>query len=555
MRYQDRTYVCRDCHNEFPFSAKLQEEFEELNLPFPNQCPKCHELQITKRPNKRTGAVEIFKAPCSKCGKEARLRTRPRGNTPILCADCFKNQLSPDRTPVVKYVKTPKMEVKPITVTEPKEGIQFSSMALDAQLLQGIQDAGYDTPTPVQAATIPIALAGHDLIGTAQTGTGKTAAFVIPIIQHLLANPVSRHGTRAIILTPTRELAEQINGIVKQLSRHTKLRSATVYGGVGMRPQILALRGGTEIIIACPGRLMDHMERRNTNFAQVDMVVLDEADRMLDMGFLPGIKQILASMPEQRQGMLFSATFAPELTKLANSTLKEPKRVDISLQAPPKTISHALYPCPQHLKTSMLLRMLKETDTNSVLIFTRTRHRASKLAAQIRNAGYGTAELHSDRSQIQRQHALDDFKQGRCSILVATDIAARGLDVATISHVMNFDIPDTADAYIHRVGRTGRMEREGDAITLVTPADNAMVATIERALGTRLKRQKLEGFDYDSPSAYKEDYTPSPASQYKATPDRVQSKGYARSGVTTKSARASSGFGGQRSSAKRSSSY
>lgn len=538
--------MCHDCKNEFPFSAKLQEEFSELNLPYPNQCPKCHELQITKRPNKRTGAVEIFKAPCSQCGKDARLRSRPKTNAPVLCADCFKKQLAPGHTPSVRNTKPAKDEVKPIVLAEPTVGLQFADMNLDETLQQGIKDAGYDTPTPVQAATIPIALAGRDLIGTAQTGTGKTAAFVVPIIQHLLANPVSRRSTRAIILTPTRELAEQINDIVMQLAKHTRLRSATVYGGVGMRQQILALRGGTDIIIACPGRLMDHMDRRNTNFTQVSMVVLDEADRMLDMGFLPGIKRILADLPEQRHSMLFSATFAPELTKLAMTTLKDPKRIDISLCTPPKTISHALYPCPQHLKTSMLLRMLDQTDTNSVLIFTRTKHRAGRLAEQIRKAGYATAELHSDRSQIQRQHALEDFKQGRCPIMVATDIAARGLDVASISHVMNFDIPDTADAYIHRVGRTGRMEREGDAITLVTPADNGMIATIERALGTRLKREKLAGFNYDSPAILKEDYSVKAQTQYQAEPAKSASKGFARSGSTTKSARATNAYDSQK---------
>ncbi len=390
----------------------------------------------------------------------------------------------------------------------------FADFNLDQLLVKAIKDAGYQAPTPVQAATIPIALARRDMIGTAQTGTGKTAAFVLPILHHLLTNPVKKPCTRVIVLTPTRELAEQVADCFRQLGRFTKIKTATVYGGVGMHPQEKALRSGAEVIVACPGRLIDHMERGNTNFAHVEEVVLDEADRMLDMGFLPPIKHILSTLPRDRHTMLFSATFAPELTKLAGNAMNKPERVQVDLCAPAKTVAHALYPCAQHLKSLLLLRLLGETDTNSVLIFTRTKHRADRLARQIENAGYTTTVLHSNKSQNQRQNALDRFKSGKCQILVATDIAARGLDVETITHVVNYDIPDTADAYIHRIGRTGRAEREGDAMTLITGEDAGIVWDIERALGSRIERKQLADFDYKARPAPSE-FKPAPASDQK----------------------------------------
>ena len=376
----------------------------------------------------------------------------------------------------------------------------FADFRLDPLLERAVKSAGYEIPTPVQAATIPIALDGRDLIGTAQTGTGKTAAFVLPILQHLLTNPCRKPCTRVVVVTPTRELAEQISGAFRQLGKYTKIRTATVYGGVSMIPQERALRTGAEIIVACPGRLIDHMDRGNTDLSGVEKLVLDEADRMLDMGFLPSIKRIVEDLPRRRHTMLFSATFAPELMQLAAHAMNKPERVDVDICAPPQTIAHALYPCPQHLKTQLVLRLLGETDTKSVLIFTRTKHRANRVALQIEKAGYGTAALHSNKSQNQRQLALDDFRRGRSQILVATDIAARGLDVETISHVINYDIPDTADTYIHRIGRTGRAEREGDAMTLITREDNGIVWDIEKALGGPIERRKLDGFDYNAPS-------------------------------------------------------
>jgi ATP-dependent RNA helicase RhlE len=378
--------------------------------------------------------------------------------------------------------------------------MQFTDFTLDARLQRAVQAAGYAAPTPIQERTIPLGLSGQDVIGTAQTGTGKTAAFVLPILNHLLNKPAVKPGrARALIVTPTRELAEQINTTIRQLAQFTNLRSATVYGGVGMQPQERALRAGVEIIVACPGRLLDHIDHGAT-LEGIELLVLDEADRMLDMGFLPSVRRILSYVPRQRQTMLFSATFAPELSTLAAQTLRNPTRVDVGVGAPAKTIAHALYPVPQHLKTALVLTLLKQLDTNSVLIFTRTKHRANRVAQQIERSGYAVAALHSNKSQNQRQLALDSFRSGKVRILVATDIAARGLDIASISHVINYDIPDTADTYIHRIGRTGRAERDGDAMTLVTSEDAVTIRDIERTLRTTIERRKVAGFDYDAPA-------------------------------------------------------
>jgi len=374
--------------------------------------------------------------------------------------------------------------------------MQFSGFMLDDRLQRAVEAAGYTETTPVQEAAIPLGLAGHDLIGTAQTGTGKTAAFVLPLLQALLTTPPRRKGIRALIVTPTRELAEQVHAMVGELARFTSLRSATVYGGVGMAPQERALRQGTDIIVACPGRLLDHLSRGNADLRSVEMLVLDEADRMLDMGFLPSVREIVARVPRDRQTMLFSATFASELGRLAAAILRNPQRVEIGVAAPADTVRHAVYPVGQERKTALLLRLLDETDTASVLIFTRTKHRADRVAAQIARSGHRTAVLHSNRSQPQRQEALDGFRSGKFRLLVATDIAARGLDVDRISHVINYDMPDSVDAYIHRIGRTGRAERTGDALTLVTAEDRATVRDVERVLGEPIPVHEIEGFDY-----------------------------------------------------------
>ncbi|MCX6066566.1 MAG: DEAD/DEAH box helicase [Chloroflexi bacterium] len=342
--------------------------------------------------------------------------------------------------------------------------MNFEQFNLDSRLMAGIKRAGYETPTPIQEVAIPAALAGDDLIGTAQTGTGKTAAFVLPILHKLLNGP--RRVARALIVTPTRELAEQINDSIRELAVGTQIRSATIYGGVGPGPQVKALRDGVEILVACPGRLLDLIAQGYARLGGIEVLVLDEADRMFDMGFLPDVRKIIKAVPPKRQTMLFSATFPKEIEELASMSLHEPHR----------------------------------TDTDSVLVFTRTKHRAERLAHQIAHAGFRVTSLHSNRSQNQRQAALNGFKSGHFQFMVAADIAARGLDVESISHVINFDMPDTADAYIHRIGRTGRAERTGDAFTLVTPDDNDMIRTLEKIMGKPLPRQSLPDFDYTAPA-------------------------------------------------------
>ncbi|MFP3853031.1 MAG: DEAD/DEAH box helicase [Anaerolineales bacterium] len=375
--------------------------------------------------------------------------------------------------------------------------MDFNQFNLDSRLNTGIRSVRFHTPTPIQEAAIPLALAGHDLIGTAQTGTGKTAAFVLPILHKLLKGPGK--GTRALIITPTRELAAQIHQTIGSLSHGTNLRSVTIYGGVAAGPQIAALRKGTEIVVACPGRLLDHIRNNHANLGSVEILVLDEADRMLDMGFLPDIKRILKHVPVRRQTMLFSATFPTELERLAQQTMNAPRRVAINHRAPAETVSHTLYPVPQHLKRSLLLKLLDQTRTDSVLIFTRTKRRAQRLARQIADGGYKVTSLHGNRTQGQRRQAMSGFKNGQYQIMVATDIASRGLDVARISHVINYDMPGTADDYIHRIGRTGRAERTGEAFTLVTPEDRKLVQKIEGVMSAKLSRQTLPDFNYASP--------------------------------------------------------
>ncbi len=372
--------------------------------------------------------------------------------------------------------------------------MNFNQFNLDARLMPGIERAGYAVPTPIQSAAIPVILSGTDLIGTAQTGTGKTAAFVLPMLHRLLKGKRSR--IRALILTPTRELAEQIHQTIRELGKSTGIRSVTVYGGVPAKPQLEALRRGVDIVVACPGRLLDHIEKYCADFSGLQILVLDEADRMLDMGFLPAVQRVLKHPPEERQTLMFSATFPPEIEELASQALHQPQRITLALRRPVHTVSHAIYPVQPHQKTPLLLALLRQTEAESVLIFTRTRHRAQRLAQQVGRKGYRVASLHSDRSQQQRQNALNGFKRGDYQILVATDIAARGLDVQSISHVINYDMPDSADAYIHRIGRTGRAERNGLALTLTTAQDGAMVKKLEKIMDQKLSRQKVADFDY-----------------------------------------------------------
>jgi ATP-dependent RNA helicase RhlE len=390
--------------------------------------------------------------------------------------------------------------------------------------MTGIHRAGYVEPTPIQVAAMPPALAGKDLIGTAQTGTGKTAAFVLPIL-HRLMQTTSRQP-RALIITPTRELAEQINDTIRQLGKDTRINSVTIYGGVGAAPQIAALKRGVDILVACPGRLLDLMGQGFVNLGGLEILVLDEADRMFDMGFLPSIKQILKQVPARRQTLLFSATFPDAVEQLAAQTLRHPERIAVGLSRPAHTVAHALFPVEAHLKTALVLELLKRTATDSVLIFTRTKHRARRLAQQIERAGYKVTSLHGDRSQGQRQMALNGFKGNLYKVMVATDIAARGLDIEDISHVINFDMPDTADAYIHRIGRTGRAERTGDAFTLMTPDDADMVRTLEKIMEQKLDRQRIDNFDYLAQAPARPTSTPGLArtprpAQRSAAPQRV----------------------------------
>ena len=364
--------------------------------------------------------------------------------------------------------------------------------------MQGIRISRYETATPIQEAAIPAALRGRDIIGTAQTGTGKTAAFVLPILNKLLDGP--RGMPRALIVTPTRELAEQINQVVHALAAGTGLRSATIYGGVGADRQIKALRNGVEILVACPGRLLDLIQQRHAKMNRIEILVLDEADRMFDMGFLPDVRRVIKAVPEQRQTMLFSATFPAEVELLASQSLTNPQRISMGISKPAVTVTHALYPVPAHLKSALLLKLLKQTDSDSVLVFTRTKHRADKVARQIAHAGHRVTSLHGNRTQGQREQALHGFKKGHFHIMVATDIAARGLDIESITHVINYDMPDTADAYIHRIGRTGRAHRTGDAFTLVTDEDRDMIRSLERIMGGPIKRETFADFDYSTPA-------------------------------------------------------
>jgi ATP-dependent RNA helicase RhlE len=376
--------------------------------------------------------------------------------------------------------------------------LNFEQFNLDARLMQGIKVAGYETATPIQEAAIPAAVRGRDIIGTAQTGTGKTAAFILPILNKLLDGP--RGQPRALIVTPTRELAEQIHQVTRALSVGTGLRSATIYGGVGADRQIKALRQGVEILVATPGRLLDLIQQRHVKLSRIEILVLDEADRMFDMGFLPDVKRIIKAVPLERQTMLFSATFPAEVEMLASQSLKEPQKIAMGISKPAVTVTHALYPVPSHLKSALLVKLLKHIASDSVLVFTRTKHRADKVARQIAHAGFRVTSLHGNRTQGQRQNALSGFKSGHFPIMVATDIAARGLDIESITHVINYDMPDTADAYIHRIGRTGRAHRTGDAFTLITDEDRDMIRSLERIMGGPIKRETFADFDYSTPA-------------------------------------------------------
>jgi ATP-dependent RNA helicase RhlE len=377
--------------------------------------------------------------------------------------------------------------------------MSFHSLGLDVQLLQNVEAQGYTLTTPIQKKAIPAILEGRDVVGLAQTGTGKTAAFVLPVLHRLMSGP--RRKLRALIVGPTRELAEQTKDVLLKLGNKTGFRHVTIYGGVGMQPQINGVRQGAEIAIACPGRLLDLLGQGKFTLDHVECLVLDEADRMFDMGFLPDIRKILKRLPAKHQTLLFSATMPEEIRKLAHEILHDPVTVQIAHSKPAETVDHALYPVEQGQKTSLLLELLKTLGDGSVLVFTRTKHRAKRLAAQLSGAGYRATSLQGNLSQRQRQAALDGFKSGQHQILVATDLAARGIDVADITHVINLDMPTTVDDYTHRIGRTGRAAKTGDAFTFTTREDEGAVRAIERLLGFKIERRRLDGFDYSSKPA------------------------------------------------------
>lgn len=374
--------------------------------------------------------------------------------------------------------------------------MSFEQFSLDSRLDRAVVAVGFETPTPIQEQAIPIVLEDRDILGVAQTGTGKTAAFVLPILQRLTTGPLRQ--VRALILAPTRELAEQTHEVIGDLGKHTKVRSITVYGGVSRNRQVEQLRRGAEIVVACPGRLLDLMGDHSIDLSHVEVLVLDEADRMCDMGFLPDIQRILKVLPRDRQTLFFSATMPREIRQLADRILRNPTTVQIGMVAPAKTVSHALYPVPRHLKRALLIAILESTATGRVLVFTRTKHRARNLARQLEKQKYNVTALQGNMSQNQRQRALDGFREGKYDILVATDIASRGIDVDDITHVINYDMPDTVDAYTHRIGRTGRAEESGEAFTFVEPDNEDLVRQVERLLGERIQRRRLYDFNYNA---------------------------------------------------------
>ena len=372
--------------------------------------------------------------------------------------------------------------------------MSFQPFSLDSRIAAGIHAVGYATPTPIQLQAIPVVLQGGDVLGIAQTGTGKTAAFMLPILQRLTQGPLGH--VRALVLAPTRELAEQIHQTAAELGAKTRVRSVAIYGGVSKPRQVESLRRGVEIVVACPGRLLDHLESRTIDLSDVEVLVLDEADRMCDMGFLPDIRRIFRHLPAKRQTLFFAATMPNEIRALANDILVDPATVQIGVIAPVETVSHALYPASHAHRSELLVALLEQTPTGRVLIFARTKRRARNLASQLARHGYRVAALQGNMTQNRRQSAIDGFRDGKYDILVATDIAARGIDVSEISHVINYDMPDTVDAYTHRIGRTGRAHHTGEAFTLATSADWAMVRDIERVLDARIERRRVPGFDY-----------------------------------------------------------
>ncbi|MFO1478231.1 MAG: DEAD/DEAH box helicase [Verrucomicrobiota bacterium] len=379
----------------------------------------------------------------------------------------------------------------------------FSKLGLSAPLLEGVKAMGYVDPTPIQLRAIPLILEGRDVIGSAQTGTGKTAAFALPLLTKL-----ERHEprTRLLVLEPTRELAAQVDTAIRDLARFTNIQSAVVFGGVGYGHQLDMLKRGADIVVATPGRLLDHLERGTCRLDQVQHLVLDEADRMLDMGFLPDVRRIVQKCPRDRQTLLFSATVPPEIETLIRWAMRDPQTIEIGARrTPAETVKHVIYPVAEAQKTDLLLALLDRVNYESVIIFCRTKHGADRIAGLLKRNNHAVAVLHSNRTQKEREQALRGFREGRYEALVATDIAARGLDIADVSHVINYDVPHHPEDYIHRIGRTGRAEASGDAFTLMVAEDSKHVASIERFISQKIARVKLEGFDYRYTALFEEE--------------------------------------------------
>jgi len=377
----------------------------------------------------------------------------------------------------------------------------FANLGLSAELLRAVAEQGYTVPTPIQAQAIPVVLAGRDLLGAAQTGTGKTAGFTLPLLQRLAAQAntsasPARHPIRALILVPTRELAAQVQESVRAYGRHLKLRSIVIFGGVGIHPQIAELRRGVDIVVATPGRLLDHVQQRTIDLRHVEVLVLDEADRMLDMGFIPAIRRILALLPAKRQNLLFSATFPDEIRKLAGSFMRNPATVEVAPRNKPiELISQVAHPVDAGRKRELLSHLVKTNNWQQVLVFTRTKHGANRLAQQLERDGIDADAIHGNKSQGARTRALKRFKDNELQVLVATDIAARGLDIEELPHVVNYDLSHVAEDYVHRIGRTGRAGASGQAVSLVCGEDRPLLAAIERLTGRRIEQRTVTGFE------------------------------------------------------------
>ena len=375
----------------------------------------------------------------------------------------------------------------------------FADLGLAKPLLDAVRDAGYEHPTPIQRDAIPLARQGRDLMGLAQTGTGKTAAFTLPIVDRLLGGP---RRTRALILTPTRELAMQVEESFVKYSKHADVDVVAVYGGVPLEPQEKKLREGVDVVVATPGRLLDHLDRQNVVFDDLEVLVLDEADRMLDMGFAPQINKVVAQIPKYRQTLLFSATMPPEVEALARKYLRKPLVVQVGRRSmPASTVTHAVYPVPRERKSELLAELLKTNTQGPVLVFTRTKHGADRVVRHLEKAGVAATAMHADKSQVQRTRALEQFKSGEITVLVATDIAQRGLDISGITHVINYDVPQQPEDYVHRIGRTGRAAASGDAYTFMSPDEIAMVRTIEHVIGQPIPRISVPGYDFGTMAA------------------------------------------------------